>query len=329
MRPYLRVKNVFEDRIDLADVKEMDFSPEEYEKYKLESGDILLNEGQSPELVGRPAMYRGELPGVCFTNSLIRFRPHPGIDGLYALYAFRHMLHRGRFMREARITTNIAHLSAGRFAAVEFPVPPSQEQRRIVASLEELFSHLDAAEALLRSARSRLERFLVICRAMTFGQRWPTKPLNAVADVQLGKMLSAKSRTGVGSTPYLRNRNVRWGSVDLTDVAVMDFSDAERAKFGLVPGEEDLRVLDVPLPPVTVQSQLVEEVGRQESLAHDLNTGLEITSKRARALLRSTLVAAFSGRLVDQTSEEEPASVLLDRIRAGRESIPARPRRKR
>jgi type I restriction enzyme S subunit len=58
MRPYLRVANVYEDRIDTSDVLEMNFTPAEYETYRLEYGDILLNEGQSKELVGRPAMYR-------------------------------------------------------------------------------------------------------------------------------------------------------------------------------------------------------------------------------------------------------------------------------
>jgi type I restriction enzyme S subunit len=50
MRPYLRVMNVFEDRIDTEDIMEMDFSPEDFERYRLEPGDILLNEGQSREL---------------------------------------------------------------------------------------------------------------------------------------------------------------------------------------------------------------------------------------------------------------------------------------
>lgn len=73
MRPYLRAANVFEDRIDTLDILKMNFAPEEYEIYKLEVGDILLNEGQSKELVGRPAIYRGEVPGSCFQNTLVRF----------------------------------------------------------------------------------------------------------------------------------------------------------------------------------------------------------------------------------------------------------------
>ena len=182
MRPYLRVANVFEDRIDLTDVKEMDFSPKDFERFKLEPGDILLNEGQSPEWVGRPAMYRGELPGACFTNSLIRFRPHDGIDGRFALYVFRHHLHSGRFMREARITTNIAHLSSTRFATVEFPVPPLAEQHRIVEAVEEHLSRLYAAEAAARAARNRLTRFADAALESIFDRSWPRVPLDAVND---------------------------------------------------------------------------------------------------------------------------------------------------
>jgi type I restriction enzyme S subunit len=79
MVPYLRVANVFEERIDTRDVKEMHFSERAYQKYKLEEGDILLNEGQSLELVGRPAMYWGTPPDCCFQNTLIRFRGYRAI----------------------------------------------------------------------------------------------------------------------------------------------------------------------------------------------------------------------------------------------------------
>ncbi len=74
MRPYLRVANVHEDRIDTSDVLEMNFTPEEFTVYSLKRGDILLNEGQSMDLIGRPAMYRDELPGGCFQNTLVRQR---------------------------------------------------------------------------------------------------------------------------------------------------------------------------------------------------------------------------------------------------------------
>lgn len=156
MRPYLRVANVAEDRLDLDDVKEMNFTPDEYEIFKLDIGDILLNEGQSPHLVGRPAMYRGEVPGACFQNTLIRFRAYAGVLPAFALVVFRAQLHTRRYMRLVNITTNIAHLSSGRFAEVEFPVPPLGVQRRIVEEVEQRLSVLDNAEARLSEHADRL-----------------------------------------------------------------------------------------------------------------------------------------------------------------------------
>ncbi|WP_158761534.1 restriction endonuclease subunit S [Streptomyces sp. NRRL S-146] len=145
MRPYLRVANVFEDRIDTRDVMEMDFSGV-WEKYRLEPGDVLLNEGQSPHLVGRPALYRGNPKGVAFTNSLLRFKAGNEVLPEWALLVFRRHLHAKRFMREVRITTNIAHLSAKRLKKVEFPVPPLDVQKQLVQRCEELLSGIAAMD---------------------------------------------------------------------------------------------------------------------------------------------------------------------------------------
>lgn len=147
MRRYLRVQNVYEDRLDLSDVKEMDFSPGDFETYRLSHGDILLNEGQSRELVGRPAIFRGELDDVCFQNTLIRYRHKPFVIPEYALLVFRSYMRSGRFQDNAKQTTNIAHLGAGRFSAMEFPLPPREEQERIVAKCDSLLSVVANLEA--------------------------------------------------------------------------------------------------------------------------------------------------------------------------------------
>ena len=131
MRPYLRVANVFEDRIDTSDVLKMNFEASEAADYELASGDVLLNEGQSPDLVGRAALYRGEVPGACFQNTLIRFRTGPYVEPEFALLVFRQYLHSGIFRAIARWSTNLAHLGLRRFKALPFPLPPLDEQRRI------------------------------------------------------------------------------------------------------------------------------------------------------------------------------------------------------
>jgi type I restriction enzyme S subunit len=155
MMPYLRVANVLEDHIDSSDVRVMNFSPQEQETFRLLPGDILLNEGQSPELVGRPAIYAGEPPQVCYQNTLLRFRHAPYVNPHFALLVFRYYLRSGHFTRIARWSTNIAHLGSDRFASMPFPLPPQGDQDKIVA---EAHSRLDASKAQRAAIESSLER---------------------------------------------------------------------------------------------------------------------------------------------------------------------------
>jgi type I restriction enzyme S subunit len=133
--PYLRVANVFDGFIDYSDVLEMDFTPTEKDTYSLLPGDILLNEGQSLELVGRSAIYEGEPHRYCFQNTLIRFRAYPPNDPHFCRGMFKYFIDIGRFMTIARQTTSVAHLGADRLAKLSFPCPHPDEQRRIVKAL--------------------------------------------------------------------------------------------------------------------------------------------------------------------------------------------------
>ena len=153
MTPYLRVANVKENSLDLSDVKEMNFTPAEQEIFRLLPGDVLLNEGQSKELVGRPAIFNGEIPNACFQNTLLRFRAYDCVSPTYALRYFQACMHSGRFQQAAQQTTNIAHLSASRLAAIEFPLPPLPEQHRIVAKVDQLMALCDQLKARLDQAR--------------------------------------------------------------------------------------------------------------------------------------------------------------------------------
>ncbi len=164
MRPYLRVANVFEDRIDTTDLMEMHWPESAFQQYRLVPGDVLLNEGQSPELLGRPALYRGDPPEVAFTNTLLRFRARPDVLPEWALLVFRRHMHAGRFRRESRITTNIGHLSASRLKKIEFPIPSLTEQRHLVEKAREDLADLErvtSAISALTRRQSALRRSLL------------------------------------------------------------------------------------------------------------------------------------------------------------------------
>lgn len=156
LKPYLRVANVLEDHIDVSEVYEMNFTPDEYKTYVLEHGDILLNEGQSLELVGRPAMFRDQVAGACFQNHLIRFRASPAVEPEFALLVFLHYLHSGKFRSLARGSTNIANLGLERFRSMPFPVPPVEEQKAIVKEARQRMTALSTQAAAVRSSIDRL-----------------------------------------------------------------------------------------------------------------------------------------------------------------------------
>jgi len=194
MRPYLRVANVFEDRIDTTDVMSMNFTAKDFAAYHLKYGDILLNEGQSPHLVGRPAMYKDEVPGACFTNSLIRFQASAGVDPRFALVVFLAQLHMRRYMRIAQITTNIAHLGAGRFAEVEFPLPPLLEQSRIADEVERLMTTTSVARAMVASNLARVARlFQSILRWAFEGRLVDQDPTDEPASRLLERILAERA----------------------------------------------------------------------------------------------------------------------------------------
>ena len=114
-RPYLRTKNVFDGRIDIDDVLTMPMTDDQFEHFRLQYGDVLLNEGQSLELVGRCAMYQEEYPEPCvIQNQLIRFRAKTGVSGVFASHLFRYCQETGVFARIALQTTSIAHLGGTR-----------------------------------------------------------------------------------------------------------------------------------------------------------------------------------------------------------------------
>jgi type I restriction enzyme, S subunit len=93
-------------------------------------------------------------------------------------------------------------------------------------------------------------------------------------------------------------------------------------------GLRGLRELRIPLPPLAEQHRIVAEIEQQLSLIDSLRAAVEAAQKRSAALRRAILERAFRGELVPQDPADEPASVLLERIRAERAAAPKPSRRR-
>jgi len=165
-RPYVRVANVFEDRIDVSDLLSMDFDDRDFATYRLVPGDILLNEGQSIELVGRPAMWRDEVKDCCFQNTLVRFRCNAAlIVPEFALATFLWMYRTGQLSKISSKTSNVAHLGASRFAKLPIALPPLPLQ----AAFAQKAQGLEATARALDAAADKAKAMAAALSAQIFG----------------------------------------------------------------------------------------------------------------------------------------------------------------
>ncbi|GAA2633301.1 restriction endonuclease subunit S [Streptomyces axinellae] len=222
--PYLRVANVFDGHIDYSDVKTMGFTEAERKTYALHPGDILLNEGQSLELVGRSSIYNGSSGEFCFQNTLVRFRPGDGVLPGYVQEVFSHWLATGVFAQIAKKTTSIAHLGGDRFAALPFPVLPLPEQRRIIEVLDSVADSERAIEASI--AKLRVIQHARLAQA--------TEPTSAV---EVSPLKTRLLRIDAGRSPDLPNTPAapgEWGVLKVSAIHRDGFRPSENKVIDVV-----------------------------------------------------------------------------------------------
>ena len=240
-RPYLRNVNVRWHRIEVDDVLEMDFDAREVEKYALRPGDVLVCEGGEP---GRAAIWRDQLPGALYQKALhrVRFRGDVMVPELF-VYWLELAARNGALSRQFTGST-IKHLPREAFLACELALPPVAEQRRIVATLEEHLSDLDAAVAGLVRARANLARYRASvldegvhagADPLPSGWRWST--LGDIADVQGGIQKQPKRAPTSNHYPFLRVANVHRGRLVLDEVHRIELFGGELNRLRLQRGD--------------------------------------------------------------------------------------------
>ncbi|MGH8069535.1 MAG: restriction endonuclease subunit S [Candidatus Entotheonellia bacterium] len=163
-RPYLRVANVQQGRVNLKHVKHTDVPSNEAAGVTLKAGDVLMTEGGDIDKLGRGCVWRGEIPGCLHQNHVFAVRcRHDVLLPEFLVGLMTSQNGRAYFQLTAKQTTNLASTNSTTLRAFPIVLPPVAEQRAILDEVARQTSGLDAAItraeneiALLREYRTRL-----------------------------------------------------------------------------------------------------------------------------------------------------------------------------
>ncbi|QNH17842.1 Type I restriction modification DNA specificity domain protein [Xanthomonas sp. SS] len=149
-RPYITTSNLYWGRFDLSNVRQMLIRDEELEKCTARKGDLLICEGGE---AGRAAVWVSDQE-VCFQNHVHRARFLGNINPFYAYRFFEKLSLTGE-INEHRKGIGISNMSSKALAMLPFPLPPLEEQERIVGKINELMSLFDQLGKQQQSLRKR------------------------------------------------------------------------------------------------------------------------------------------------------------------------------
>ena len=137
MKRYLTTSNVYWNAFDFTTVKQMYYKDSELDKCSITKGDLLVCEGGD---VGRAAIWNFNYD-ICIQNHLHRLRPKLG-DLCVSLYYYVFYYLKVNNMIGGK-GIGLLGLSSNALHKLHVPLPPINEQHRIVAKIEELFAQLD------------------------------------------------------------------------------------------------------------------------------------------------------------------------------------------
>lgn len=188
--PYLRVANVYANRLDLSDILAIGCTESEFKRTKLEKGDLLIVEGNgSLEQIGRVALWSGEIPGCSHQNHLIRARPNPEVLSAYVLFWLLSPLGRAAIETVASSSSGLHTLSLSKVSALPIPLCSISQQKLVVRRIEFAFAYIDRLASEATSARKLVSRLDQAILAKAFrGELVPQDPADEPASVLLKRI---------------------------------------------------------------------------------------------------------------------------------------------
>lgn len=158
VRPYLRVANVQDGFLSLADIKEIDVPASQVERFSLLPGDVLLTEGGDFDKVGRGSLWNGQIEQCVHQNHVFAVRVNDREELLPEYLACEVQSSRAKnyFLSSAKQTTNLASINSSQLKELPIHIPPALEQRAIVDALSTWSDAIQKTEQLVAAKERHL-----------------------------------------------------------------------------------------------------------------------------------------------------------------------------
>ncbi len=142
-RPYLRVGNVQDGHLDLADVSVIELPASVAAGVELRPDDVLMTEGGDLDKLGRGYLWKGEIAGCLHQNHIFAVRCfRHKLEPMFLAYVTAATYGRDYFEATGKKTTNLACTNATKVGEFPIPLPPLTEQEAICVHLDEKLGEL-------------------------------------------------------------------------------------------------------------------------------------------------------------------------------------------
>jgi len=191
--PVIRMGNLQRGRIDWENLVYTS-DPDEIEQYTLRAGDVLFNRTNSPELVGKTSLYKGERAAL-FAGYLVRVNQIEEIaSGPYVTYFLNSPIAREHGKTVKTDGVNQSNINGTKLQEYPFPFCHPAEQAEIVRALDARLEAADVLEAEIDAALTRAEamRQSILKQAFT-GRLVPQDPTDEPAAILLARIKAART----------------------------------------------------------------------------------------------------------------------------------------
>ncbi|MGV7210086.1 restriction endonuclease subunit S [Oxalobacteraceae bacterium A2-2] len=204
----LRMGNIKDGRLDLNNLKYLPQDHEEFPGLFLEAGDLLFNRTNSPELVGKTAVYRSELTPCSYASYLIAVRFAKGFIPEIAS-AYINSVY-GRHWIKSVVVQQVgqANVNGSKLAALAVPLPPLAEQIELMETLaEQTESAIEQEKNIERSLKQSGAQRQNILRAAFAGELVSQDPNDEPASVLLERIRSERAAQAATKKPRGRKKD--------------------------------------------------------------------------------------------------------------------------